>query len=569
MLRATVVALVAGVGLALPLLPSSSAAVSADTSSSATSFNNGFEVADGGLPAGWSRMRAQDATFARDTAVAHSGTASARISNSGGDATGVPDYYVQPVLTVIPGQTYAASAWARGANATGGTRIAFAWYNASHTYLGQVESAWLPNGTTPWTLLTVSGAAPANAAIMEIHLKSSFNSGSAWFDDVTFTPPANAPATPSATPVLPTATATATPVPPTATATHTPLPPTATATHTPLPPTATPTRTPAPPTATATRTPTPPTPTATAPSDSAPSFGMNDHLTWSSVAQANTDLDHMKAAGLTSVRTDLYWENLEPRRGSWDSSQLSNLDGFVAAIEAHSMHGVFTVLGTPAWARNGGTDMTPPANPSDYGMFMGQLAGRYASHANMTWEIWNEPSDPHFWNAPVSPNPAFYTRMLQSAYTNIKAHAPHARVLGGSIAFYNKQFLDGMYAAGAKGYFDALAIHPYTQGSSPQATGNSFTSFPDAVQGMEQDMTSHGQPNEPIWITEMGWSTSNVSDATRAAYVAQVVGMVRGWPFVKEYDLFGMHQSQDGSYGLSNGNSFTATWSSYSNAVKQ
>lgn len=637
MLRTAIIILVAGTSLAWPPSPAATAtaatahaalahARTAATAAVATFpvFNAGFEIANGQLPAGWRRMRAAAATFRRDTAMAHSGHASARISHSSGDSNGVPGFYIRPTITVVPGGAYAAAVWARGSHATGGTRIALAWYSAAGTYLGQVESRWLRTGATPWTRLTVRGRAPAQAAFLEIHLKSSFNTGSAWFDNVTFTPPKATPrrakamamaivtpalssgrgdATPVPVPTTANATTNATDSPGTATAHKRLAPPTATATTTAIPtppvptlptatavgvavsPAATPasifpisaTDTPLPPTAS----PLPPTATALATTMATPVprlvrqvstraiFGLNDHLTWHGVTQASADLDQMSAAGIQAVRVDVYWYNLEPQRDAWDSHQLSNLDGIIAAIAAHNMTGVYTVLGTPVWARNNtGTTMTPPADPTAYGAFTGQLATRYAGYPNTTWEIWNEPSDPHFWDAPAGPDAALYTRMLQSAYSAIKAHAPSATVLGGCIAFNSTSFLDGMYAAGAKGYFDALSIHPYTQGKAPTATDDPSKSFPLTVQGMEQDMANHGEPNKPIWITEMGWTTGQVSDVTRATYLQQVVSMVRSWPFVKEYDAYAMHQADDGGYGLTSDGGVTASWAAYSTAIQ-
>jgi hypothetical protein len=156
-----------------------------------TWINGGFEqstdTSAGPEPLLWKEWHPSEATFAWDLTVSHSGAASARISASSGDSSGVPAFYASPVTTIIPGSTYEAQVWARGENATGGTRLALAWFDARDNFLGQDESEWLPTGTTSWTLLQVTAAAPAGAAYVEIHLKSSYNTGTAWFDDVQFT----------------------------------------------------------------------------------------------------------------------------------------------------------------------------------------------------------------------------------------------------------------------------------------------------------------------------------------------------------------------------------------------
>jgi hypothetical protein len=153
----------------------------------ATTFNNGFETSAGDQPAEWLQWHAWQARFAWDPQVAHSGRGSARISSSGGDSTGVPAFYTTPIDPVVaPGTTYTASAWVRGFQASGWTRVALSWYDRSGRYIGQAESPVLPDGTTAWQPLTVSATAPAHAAYVQLHLKSSHNPGTIWFDDVAF-----------------------------------------------------------------------------------------------------------------------------------------------------------------------------------------------------------------------------------------------------------------------------------------------------------------------------------------------------------------------------------------------
>jgi hypothetical protein len=157
------------------------------TGSVSTSFNEGFETCAGSTPALWLLFHHTQAQFACDTTVAHSGHASARISASGGDSSGVPAFYLSPpVAGLAPGRVYSATVWARGQNLTGTTQIALAWFDANNTYLGTTASVALPTGTTNWTLLTASGSAPPGSAYAQIHLKSAYNAGTAWFDDVTF-----------------------------------------------------------------------------------------------------------------------------------------------------------------------------------------------------------------------------------------------------------------------------------------------------------------------------------------------------------------------------------------------
>jgi hypothetical protein len=61
-----------------------------------TSFNAGFESCGAGLPAIWLLYHPSQARFACDATVAHNGSASTRISNCTGDASGVPAFFLSP-----------------------------------------------------------------------------------------------------------------------------------------------------------------------------------------------------------------------------------------------------------------------------------------------------------------------------------------------------------------------------------------------------------------------------------------------------------------------------------------
>ncbi|HET6317663.1 MAG TPA: cellulase family glycosylhydrolase, partial [Chloroflexota bacterium] len=332
--------------------------------------------------------------------------------------------------------------------------------------------------------------------------------------------------------------------------------PTSTATPTAVPGTSTPTRTPVP-TATA-------APVVNFPKQ----FGINNHLTWYDAPHAQIDVQRIQAAGLQSVRFDVQWDKLEPAVNTWSASYLSELDMVVGEAVKRGRGPLLVLMNTPAWARaNVGTSATPPSDVQDYANALGYLAGRYASQPGMAYEIWNEPNQVEFWDTPGGPDALTYARMLKAAFTSIKSKAPSATVVGGAIAFNDQTFLQGLYAfGGIVGYYDAISLHPYSAGYAPESNGDGFHSFKLAVEQTMQTMAQYNQQNKPIWITEMGWSTSLVSDATRAAYLRRAVAMVRGWPQVAQFQVYLQNQTDGHSdVGLvtAQGN-LTTSWLAYS-----
>ncbi|SNS42074.1 Cellulase (glycosyl hydrolase family 5) [Granulicella rosea] len=152
-----------------------------------TSMNNGFENYSGSpsLPLLWTIYKPTLGNFASDTTHAHSGAASAKIWNSTTSSSGNPSFQIDPLTVIVPGTSYTASVYVMGLNATGTTEICLSWFNTSGTYTGGSCGGSL-SGTTGWKQISVTATAPAGTIYTVIYLTSASNTGTAWFDDVTF-----------------------------------------------------------------------------------------------------------------------------------------------------------------------------------------------------------------------------------------------------------------------------------------------------------------------------------------------------------------------------------------------
>ena len=302
-----------------------------------------------------------------------------------------------------------------------------------------------------------------------------------------------------------------------------------------------------------------------------PRFGVDFHPLSFGLDKAAQDLDRVKANGLDTVRFEINWDSLEPTsKGAFNAAYLAKLDSVLSLVLDRGLHPIIAILRTPAWARNGGSGMTPPSNPSDYADAVGTVASRYATVPGMTYEIWNEPNSPAFWDTPTYGDPTAYTAMLQAAYARIKAVAPTAGVLGGVLVFNDPDYLEGMYAAGAKGAFDGLSLHPYSRGYAPDDTSEPTRSFSLTLARAQAIMAEHGDTSQ-IWITEMGWSTAQVQDSTRADYYRRAVQLVRADPQIAAFCAFELNQGDDSTApvdGLvATDGMGTASWSAYGQAV--
>jgi hypothetical protein len=299
-----------------------------------------------------------------------------------------------------------------------------------------------------------------------------------------------------------------------------------------------------------------------------PQFGLNTHLMWDGPAVAAADLDRIVAAGQTVVRFDVQWDGFEPNeKGGWSEAYLAHLDQTLGLVEQRGLRPILVVVGTPAWARGGiGSRFTPPDRVEDFADGVGNLAARYARHPAIAYEIWNEPNQDDFWDTATGADPIVYARMLKASYARIKAAAPSAIVLGGSIAFNDRDYFEQMYRDGdVSQSFDALALHPYSLGHPPEQVADQIHSFALAIDAMSEVMASHGDPNKPIWITEMGWSTTLVGDAVRADYYRRAVELIRHRPQIAVACVYQLRQDQDlPEFGLiSETGTPTGSWLAY------
>jgi hypothetical protein len=278
--------------------------------------------------------------------------------------------------------------------------------------------------------------------------------------------------------------------------------------------------------------------------------------------------------GVGWVRGFVPWSSFEPGRGRFNEPQLSALETGLAALPKGTKL-ILDVVNTPQWESGSSNPQMPPRDPADYGRFVGALARRFAGRV-AAWEIWNEEDDSLWWAS--GPDPAAYAALLKTAYPAIKTADPEATVVLGGLTGNNYEYLSQLYAHGAKGSFDAVGVHtdsicdvvsPYEilrNGRTDQRINRwAFLGY----RTVHETMLANGD-NSPIWMTELGWSTSTqvcnsgawagqkaagVSPQKQATFLAQAYHCLAQDSYVQVGIWFGLQDTQPfdsprSSYGL-------------------
>lgn len=295
----------------------------------------------------------------------------------------------------------------------------------------------------------------------------------------------------------------------------------------------------------------------------------------------------VKALGLSGVRINAYY-------GTWPVGN----DGIIEAAAAAGLEIILTLNNYNA------SSVTVP----QFANFASQVAGRYGPLGIHYYELLNEPNYcVYFNNTAGTTNPGEYVTLLKSVYPALKTADSSAVVLLGSPSAYGEYvaptgawngtawaggsppgqyasynsttgdygggfngvngvaWLQTIYAAGGKNYFDVVCCHPYSYAESPSLTTDPYNAWYQmygAPVSTYSLMTANGDSSKPIWITEFGVNTPNTSPGTtnewqRESLVTAVQLALANSSMIYRLYFFNLMDSGDGPWGFfdSSGNS--------------
>jgi hypothetical protein len=227
----------------------------------------------------------------------------------------------------------------------------------------------------------------------------------------------------------------------------------------------------------------------------------------------------MSRSGVESMRGIVLWGQLEPAPGVYD---FRILDRAVGATARRRISFLLNVTASPRWASEQpeGPEFWRfgPRDPKAFAALMRQLVLRYGPRGTFwaqnpslprisvrQWQIWNEPSAPWFWSR--QPWAPAYTRLLKASYRAIHSADPRAQVITGGLVGTGAgtpwDNIRQLYRTGAKGSFDAVAVHPFTL--VPNSVRRTIDQVISIVRRVRAAMRRRGDRRKPILLTELSW----------------------------------------------------------------
>lgn len=268
-------------------------------------------------------------------------------------------------------------------------------------------------------------------------------------------------------------------------------------------------------------------------------------------------------AGFKWIRQEFPWEDIEiegkgvfrDRRHGGDLSSWEKYDHIVDLAEEYGIQIIARLDNPPAWSRAAGNELgtlAPPDDYEDYGDFVYAVVSRYQGRIKY-YQIWNEPNIYPEWGE-AAVDPEAYTELLKVGYQRAKEADPEAIILSAGLAPTTERternledliFLQRMYDAGARDYFDILSVQGYGLWNGP----TDRRAHPDRanfsrVLLIRELMVRNGEASKPIWASEVGWnalprgfdgfpSYGRVSEELQAAYSAEAYQRAQTeWPWM-------------------------------------
>ncbi len=236
-------------------------------------------------------------------------------------------------------------------------------------------------------------------------------------------------------------------------------------------------------------------------------YGINAHTPQESIVRL------IKNAHIVWARIDINWYEVEKEDNTFDWRRIDNA---VNSLQKMGIKIFATVAYSPSWASSNGKINGYPKDVNFWKDFIRRAALRYSDRIKY-WGIWNEPNLEKFFSGTADD---YVNKLLIPAYNTIKdvnrslsVVAPGVTYLTGANSRWDNWLRDILKIG--KDYIDVIDFHIYDDRGVPFII-EKLEKGSDLLPSVFSVIDEMGAGDKPFWITEVGWSTSVVSEDEQA-----------------------------------------------------
>ncbi|MFT3784673.1 MAG: cellulase family glycosylhydrolase [Tepidisphaeraceae bacterium] len=232
-------------------------------------------------------------------------------------------------------------------------------------------------------------------------------------------------------------------------------------------------------------------------------LGFNIHFTH----EQPGELDQLAAAGVSTVRMDLFWARTEREPGRYDFSDYLKL---MNDLDARHLRAQFILCyANPNY--DAGLSPHTDAGRAAFARWAAEAAKTFRGR-NVQFEIYNEPNI-GFWKP--KPDVEAYTKLALETSRAMHAIDPDAVIVGPASSGVPLDFLETVFKSGILEHWSAVTVHPY-RSIDPETAEADYRALRTLIR-------RHAPAGKtiPIWSGEWGYSSawSSFDDARQAKFL--------------------------------------------------
>ncbi len=284
--------------------------------------------------------------------------------------------------------------------------------------------------------------------------------------------------------------------------------------------------------------------------------------------------------GVGWIKQQFPWAEIEyvqykrdPANAFWDVKNNVNAwtkyDDIVSLAQQYNLRIIARIDSAPLWSHPNNPDPKAPPDAdhmADFAYFIQTFVTRYKGTVAAI-QVWNEPNLKGEWATGNPVNAAEYTGLLKTAYQAAKQANPDMIVLAAPLATNNESlgyagnlneldYLQQMYDAGAKPYFDAMSANAYGTQYPPEDPPSTQRLNFRRVELLHNVMVKNGDDKKSVWFNEYGWNDSpsnvtpqpwsSVTEDQQADYTVRGIAYARAnWPWAGVFTIWYLRQVGD------------------------